>query len=70
MILEPSLNFSQKSVCNICMSYPKQIFLAPLIVMSVKSGREVQQDWTVLLTHVIFFLMITGETTVKVSSKR
>lgn len=55
MILEPSLNFSQKSVCNICMSYLKQIFLAPLIVMSVKSGREVQQDWTVLLTHVIFF---------------
>lgn len=70
MILEPSLNFSQKSVCNICMSYLKQIFLAPLIVMSVKSGHEVQQDWTVLLTHVIFFLMITGETTVKVSSKR
>ena len=70
MILEPSLSFSQKCFCNICMSYLKQIFLALLIVMSVKSGREVQQDWTVLLTHVIFFLMITGETTVKVSSKR
>ena len=56
MILEPLLNFSQKSFCNICMSYLKQIFLAWLIVMSVKSGREVQQDWTVLLTIVIFFL--------------
>ena len=69
MILEPLLNFSQ-SFCNICMSYLQEIFLAPLIVMSVKSGCEVQQDWTVLWTHVIFFLMITGKTTVKVSSKR